>query len=219
MINHIITLLYEKGYVLFHEKERGILIHETEQMIYIVTLSGFHENLDVEAYQKMKLQAEFLAATEFRKPVKTLHLIFTENGMFNEEIIQFVEKTEGVWLIALDTGTIYLFENQSEDFDGLYSYFEQGLKEAEKSRRDIPFLFKPVTLMFVALNILYFLFVVISRGFYAVNDTNIMLEMGALSYETFMAGRWYEVITSLFMHFGLSHLLNNMILLLYAGVS
>lgn len=220
MINHIITLLNEKGYVLFHEKERGILIHETEQMIYIVTLSAFHGRLNVKLYQNMKQQAEFLAVTEFRKPVKTLHLIFTENGIFDEDIIRFVENTEGVWLIAVDTGRIYLFENQSEDFDGLYSYLEQELKEAEKSRKKQKrFLFplKPVNIMFVVLNILYFLSIVASRGLHAVNDTNIMLEMGALNYESFVGGRWYEIITSLFMHFGISHLLNNMVLLLYVG--
>ena len=56
-----------------------------------------------------------------------------------------------------------------------------------------------------------------NHGYDSVYDTDVMLHMGALSYKTFMGGAWYQIFTSLFIHFGLSHLVNNMILLAYAG--
>lgn len=215
MLNHIVKLLQQKGYVPFREK--GILLHETEDMINIVTLSVFNKLAKPDDYYRVKTQAEFTAATTYRKPVQTLHLVFTEDGMFEEDVIQFVEMVGNVWLIALDTGRIYLFENQSDEFDGLYPFLEQNLKNIKVSKKKIDFRFTPVNMAIVLLNIFIFLFIVFSKGFDAVYDTNSMLSMGASSAESFLNGRWYEVITSLFLHFGISHLLNNMFLLVYVG--
>lgn len=217
MLNHVVSLLLKKGYGKFSEDKKGVLLREAEDVIYIVTLSFYNRFNDLKEYQSVKTQVEYLAVTKYRKPVKTLHLIFKENGMFDDNIVRFVENTEGVWLLALDTGRIYLFENQSEDFDELYSYLENGLMHVEKPKQQQIFKLTPVNVVLVAFNIFYFLFIVVSKGHYAVYNTEVMLNMGALSYNTFMNGRWYEIVTSLFMHFGLSHLLNNMILLLYAG--
>ena len=218
MLNHIVNLLYQKGYHSLHD-ESGILVHETEKVVYIVTLSILQKGIKQENYDNLRMRIEFLAASEYRKNVKTLHLIVTENGMFDEEAMQIVEHLPNVWLIAADTGRIYIFENQSEQFDGLYQYLEQGLREfLNRKKKERIFTFTPVNMGIVVLNILYFLFVMISGGgYYAVYDTVVILKMGALSYETFMAGAWYEIITSVFMHFGISHLLNNMVLLTYVG--
>lgn len=218
MLNHIVSLLYQKGYQPFCD-ESGILVRETEKMVYIVTLSILQRRIKQESYDNVRMRMEFLAASKYRKAVKTLHLIAAENGMFGEETMQLVEHLSNVWLLAADTGKIYIFENQSDQFDDLYQYLEQGLTEfLNKKKREQVFIFTPVNMGIVSLNIFYFVFVIISGGSYnAVYDTDTMLKMGALSYGTFMGGAWYKIITSLFMHFGFSHLLNNMVLLTYTG--
>lgn len=218
MLNHIIELLYQKGYRPFRD-ENGILVRETEQLVYIVTLSIFRNEVRQEEYEKLRMRTEFMAASIYQKKVKILHLIVTENGMFNENVLQLVENLSNVWLITADIGRIYIFENQPEQFDELHYYLEQGLRDFFKNKKaDKSFAFKPVNMVIVALNILYFLFIIISGGgYHVIYDTDAMLKMGALSYDTFVSGAWYEIITSVFIHFGLSHLLNNMILLTYAG--
>lgn len=218
MLNHIVKLLSQKGYHFLCD-ERGVLARETDKMAYIVTLSILQKGIKQENYDNLRMRVEFLAASKYQKTVRTLHLITAENGMFDEEAMQIVEHLPNVWLIAADTGKIYIFENQTKQFDDLYQYLEQGLKEfIDRKKRERVFTFTPVNMGIVAVNILYFLFIVIcGGGYYAVYDTETMLKMGALSYETFMAGAWYKIITSIFMHFGISHLLNNMVLLTYAG--
>lgn len=218
MQNHIVELLHRKGYSPFYN-ESGILVHETEKTIYIVTMSSVQKNIKPKDYENIRMRIEFMAASQFQKAVKTLHLIVTENGMFDEEVMRFVEQLPNVWLVAADTGRIYIFENQPEQFDDLHLYLEQGLiKYTKYKRMESSFTFQPINMIIVALNVLYFLFIIIiGGGYYAVYDTDIMQKMGALSYETFTAGAWYEIITSVFMHFGLSHLLNNMVLLTYTG--
>jgi rhomboid protease GluP len=73
-------------------------------------------------------------------------------------------------------------------------------------------------MVLVACNIVYFIIIIVlNHSVSAVYDTDCMLRMGALSYELVAAGQWYRVITSVFMHFGFSHLFNNMVLLTYMG--
>ena len=218
MLNHIVKLLYQKGYHPFRD-ENGILVRETDQLVYIVILSVFRNGVKKEDYENLGLRMEFMAASTYGKNVKILHLVVTENGMFSDDVLQMVESLSNIWLITADIGRIYIFENQPEQFDDLHNYLEQGLKDYVKNRKsDDSFTFKPVNMIIVALNILYFLFIIIYGGGYdVIYDTDTMLKMGALSYDTFVSGAWYEIITSVFIHFGFSHLLNNMVLLTYAG--
>lgn len=218
MLNHIVNLLCRKGYQPFCD-ESGILVHETERMVYIVTLSILQKRIKQENYDNLRMRMEFLAASRYQKAVTTLHLVAAENGIFDEETMQLVEHLHNVWLLAADTGKIYIFENQSDQFDDLYQYLEQGVGEfLNKKKREQTFTFTPINMGIVVLNVFYFVFIILFSGSYsAVYDTDTMLKMGALSYETFMGGAWYQIITSLFMHFGFNHLLNNMILLTYTG--
>ena len=211
-------MLYQKGYHLF-DNQNGFLIRETEKVVYIVTLSVFQKKVCQKDYDNFKMRIEFMVASRYHKKVQTLHLIIAENGMFDEEVLKLVESTSTIWLIAADTGRIYIFENQLEQFDGLHQYLEQGLKEITKKKKlNSSFELQPVNMIIVSLNIVYFFAIIILGGGYqAVYDTDTMLKMGALNYEKFTSGAWYELITSLFMHFGLSHLLNNLVLLTYAG--
>lgn len=219
MLNHIVKLLYQKGYHPFDEKEGGILVRETEQIVYVVTLSTFRSSVKADNYEQVKRRIEFMAASRYQKTVQTLHLVAVRNGMFEDEMLQLAEQLANVWLIAEDTGRIYIFENQPEQFDNLYSYLEQGIPVGKKSRQSqLSFTLTPVNVTIVTLNIIYFLIIILANGsYYAVHDSDIMLKMGALSYDTFSAGAWYQIITSVFMHFGISHLFNNMLLLTYAG--
>ena len=173
----------------------------------------------LENYRDFRMQMEFLVASKYRKPVKTLYMIITENGMFEEETMQLVENLSDMWIVTADTGRIYIYENQPEQFDDLRNYLEKGLAAINKHKKsNVSFTLEPVNLALVAINVIYFLLVVVmNRSYYAVYDTDIMLKFGALSYDTFMKGAWYQLITSMFLHFGVTHLLNNMVLLTYAG--
>ena len=48
-------------------------------------------------------------------------------------------------------------------------------------------------------------------------DTVHMLKYGAAYTPWILEGDWYRLFTSMFLHFGFEHLLNNMILLLFMG--
>ena len=217
MLERIVELLYQKGYRPLDPKDGGVLIRETEEVVYILALSTFRPEIGASRYEEAANRILFTVATRYQKRAELLNLVATESGMFEEDAMHFVESLHNVWFLAKDTGRIYIFESQPNQFDGLYDYLEDGVREW-KPQKNSGFVLTPVNIGIVVLNVLAFILVIVWNGSYsAVLDSDTMLRMGALSYDTFMSGKWYQLITSMFLHFGLAHLFNNMILLLYAG--
>lgn len=216
MLERIVELLYQKGYRPLDSKDGGVLIRETDEIVYILALSTFRPELDAALYENAASRIIFNVATRYQKKVELLNLVATESGMFQENAMQFVEKLHNVWFIAKDTGRIYIFENQPSQFDDLYEYLDNGIRDWKPEKNG--FALTPVNMAIVALNVLCFILVIVLNGGYAATlDSDTMLRMGALSYDTFTSGKWYQIITSMFLHFGITHLFNNMILLIYAG--
>ena len=73
------------------------------------------------------------------------------------------------------------------------------------------------TIAIAAANVLIFL----GLSFMGMTeDSAFMMEHGAMYVPYLMNGeRYYTLITSMFLHFGFSHLMNNMVMLLVIGYS
>ncbi|MBR1866358.1 MAG: rhomboid family intramembrane serine protease [Lachnospiraceae bacterium] len=217
MLTKIIALLEHRGYHCLREDWKGILVREAETVSYVITVTWLQSRMPVEEYERMRRQAEWIAASIYHKPVQTLHLVVSEEGAFDRQTRTLVEQVEQMWLIAMAERRVYIFENQPQQFDDLYTALEQAMTE-EQAGGKLPFTITPVNIGIVSLNILYFIvIIVVNNGYSAVYNIDTMLNMGASSYDTIMSGQWYRMITSLFVHFGLSHLMNNMVLLTYVG--
>lgn len=71
-----------------------------------------------------------------------------------------------------------------------------------------------ITEMLIAVNVLYFFFLE-WKG--STEDTHFMIEHGALYLPLLLEGEYGRLLTSVFMHFGIDHLLNNMLVLFLLG--
>lgn len=56
-----------------------------------------------------------------------------------------------------------------------------------------------------------------TSGYFLGNTTEFFLEHGALYAPKLLEGEWYRVITYLFLHSGIEHLMNNMMMLYFLG--
>lgn len=218
MLDCITSLLYQKGYRPIDKTEGGILFREDEDCVFVLLLSIHSPDVQASRYAQIRSKVEFDAAMRFRKPIKSLFLIAV-NDAFDESVSELVEHLEGCWIVSAETGRIYIFEQQSNHFDQLYEYLETGMKELPAERKKkTDFSVQPITILIVAMNVVYFIAVIVlNQSISAVYDADVMLQMGALSYDTAMQGAWYQLLTSMFMHFGIGHLFNNMVLLTYVG--
>ena len=83
--------------------------------------------------------------------------------------------------------------------------------EEWKNRQDIPF----VTIVLAASNVVFFLLLEITGS---TDDGLFMLQHGALYGPLVLEdGEYYRLFTAMFMHFGASHLMNNLLMLMVMG--
>ena len=71
-----------------------------------------------------------------------------------------------------------------------------------------------MNLLIIGVNLLIFALTEITGD---TEDVTFMLKCGAAYTTWILDGQWYRLFTSMFLHFGVSHLLNNMVLLLFLG--
>ncbi|MCM1499695.1 MAG: rhomboid family intramembrane serine protease [Clostridium sp.] len=211
-------ILSQHGYQPLEQENSGIMVREDEQAVYAVTIIPFRTGVQIQNYHHLQNRVNFTLANKYQKPVEILHILITPDGMFEDDVSLLVEQFPNLWLVAADTGRLYVYENQQADFDGLYACLGNLQPVRVKRWEQLPFTVTPVNIVLVVLNILAFLAVVIlNHSYLAVYDTDIMLKMGAMSVATVKEGAWYQLFTSMFLHFGLNHLFSNMVLLTYAG--
>lgn len=73
---------------------------------------------------------------------------------------------------------------------------------------------EPVTVFLILINILVFVAVELTGG---TDNTLHMLQCGAAYTPAVIGGEYYRIFTSMFLHFGPEHLLNNMLVLFVLG--
>ena len=71
-----------------------------------------------------------------------------------------------------------------------------------------------VNLLIIAVNILVYVVMEILGD---TEDAAFMLKCGVAYTPWILEGQWYRLFTSMFLHFGIEHLFNNMLLLLFLG--
>lgn len=221
MLNQVVSLLRDKGYKTFSAEGRvGVYTKELDDKIFMVVLCAYRQGDHIRDFEKIKQGAEFKVVTHFKKKVDSIFLVVNRDGMFDDELTKMVSVINGVWLLAGDTGKIYIYENQPSHFDGdLRDFLEDNLfRNHDDLKEESSFRLTPINTLIVAINIIaYCIVIFVAKSFLATYDGDIMLKMGASSYNSFISGRYYEIITAMFLHFGISHLFNNMLLLVYIG--
>ncbi|QSS98959.1 rhomboid family intramembrane serine protease [Pontibacillus sp. ALD_SL1] len=74
---------------------------------------------------------------------------------------------------------------------------------------------KPIlTYLFIAMNILMFVVLELNGG---SQDTSTLIEYGAKFNPLIVEGEWWRIVSSMFLHIGIAHILLNMLALYYLG--
>ena len=73
-----------------------------------------------------------------------------------------------------------------------------------------------ITYIILIANVAVFLWLSVTGS---TDDTAFMATHGAMLTQDVVAGKWYELFTSMFLHFGIDHLASNMIVLIAVGVA
>lgn len=146
-----------------------------------------------------------------------LSIVVTEEPQMGRKLFGEGEK---YWILNTLSGQLMLYEDQSGDFCAirkpleqmLYSWYTQiaGLKN-EKTKK-MPAV---VNLVLVVLNVVIFC---LNEWRMAVRSDDAFYVYGALNAKDVLEGKeYYRLFTYMFLHGGMDHLLNNMLILFVIG--
>lgn len=123
-----------------------------------------------------------------------------------------------VWIADSLSQRLYIYENQPTDFFGLRYGIEATMTETPQARTRAALQKKNwpiVTIVLIAINVIYFIILTIHGN---VSDAEYMVAMGgAYGPYIFQNYQFWRLITNMFMHFGIQHLLGNMVYLGFLG--
>lgn len=74
-----------------------------------------------------------------------------------------------------------------------------------------------VTFFLIAANIIVFIITEIMSGLHGTTDSDFMIRVGGAYVPLIRQGEWWRLFTAMFLHMGMQHLLNNMMLLFAVG--
>ncbi len=205
--------LKKRGYRCLNEKRNNIYGRIEHDVIYVVAL-GYSDEIKSEDIIKFDNHIRSELSKKFTMDIRILNLIITDmgaRGEFKDNIIEAVRNTDNVWIFANDYGKLFIYENQPDDFDNIKELLENFEKPSKKSYLSI---IKDNTEIVTAI------LVIINVIIYIITSLNpdLEYELADNYYFVVVKGQYYRMLTSMFVHFGISHLINNMLILFIMGV-
>lgn len=153
-------------------------------------------------------------------PIRFLDLVMVQDEV-SEYLRNLADMVEGIWFVSEQNRQIYVFERQSTKYFGIYEELQTYISQIFYTHtsaggfRQMLVLVGPVTLTMVILNILVYCLATLNGDVY---DAGYMYSIGAVTFDSiFLKGEYYRLFSSMFLHFGLAHLANNMISLICLG--
>lgn len=135
-----------------------------------------------------------------------LFVIFTDDPY---RINQFIEADSGHWIYNYTEGRLVIYENQPGTFFGAEKLFEP---ERARTRQNYVF---TVNNFIILVNVVVFAVMALKGN---TQNTIYLYRCGGITPESlFEDHQVYRLFTSMFMHSGISHLVNNMIVLYFIG--
>ncbi len=219
MIRRLTEFFVGKGYRWGNYETYTVLYREGGYNDFAIILNSIERVRSVEELQSAEQDINKHLFWKFHKDICCLLVLTIEDGMLEQKEHSFLEVCTNLWYVARDTGKVYVFERQITDFDNLKDSLEEAVKLPTRKER-VSQIVKtaPMNIGIIGVTIVYFLIVLlVAPNLFSLRSMQFMLQMGAQSYESVLNGAWYQLITSLFLHFGVNHLFNNMLLLGFSG--
>lgn len=209
------TMLKDCGFISFKTDIEQLTLYYTSKNNrgYLLLSCDFRRGIvsDLERF-KYAMQA-MVNDTRFGTEEKQiLALVFTNNLDYGKYLIQ-----QGIpaWIVDTAADRLMIYDEQPSDFAGIREQLEKMLEDRTAERKEDYKQFSPVNTLLVVVNILVFLAMTVDG---AVGDSSQMIKWGAMYTPLMEEPReFYRVITSMFLHFDVSHLAGNMIVLIALG--
>ena len=138
--------------------------------------------------------------------IEILFWLYTDDVERDRVCIEYLN----VWILDKKNSRVLIFDNQPLEFEGIDSQNEEIFFEKKKKYK-LPM----VSIGLILINIFVF---ILLESYGSTLDAEYMLGCGASSWQhEFKELQIYRLFTCMFIHFGMGHLFNNMIMLYIIG--
>lgn len=181
----------------------------------------YDDNFNISHNQYMHLKGK-IKELFLQKGIGQIHILSLIVCNDAEKAGQLCAEDTMCWMIERDSGRLLVWGHQVSDFYGMRGKLESFLaarQEEEGNERsgispqkqgETKYKVPAVTAAFVAANILVFIVCTFTG--------NLLYNIGAVGFAQFMGRKeYYRILTSLFLHWDISHLTSNMIMLYCLG--
>lgn len=154
-------------------------------------------------------------------PIYQVECLTIVVGNRMERIKGLCGECSNCWGIHEATRTLLIYENQSGDCFGLKREIENLLENGRRGKRIGVSRFLPqklpyVTIAITSINVIVFLCMFfLSRG--EIDSVYVITYGGNFPPYVIERGEWWRILTSMFIHFDVEHLLNNMVMFCCVG--
>lgn len=227
MIEKLKLHLTEKGFNHIQVNVSGIYLYylSNEFKIHLLLLLDCPTGAEFtrEQYLNMKEQVCHTLSIRYDKVIETHTLFLTKSSL---NIRTLAGDDSDFWIVDTTDYKLVIYENQASDFAGLKTGLETLLTNTlhvetqpsfKNSRTVKPFskYFSLCNTLLVAANVLVFVVLdLLSQKYH----TKSIISNGALYWPAIeYYNQYYRLFTYMFLHAGLDHLANNMIVLIFIG--
>lgn len=130
---------------------------------------------------------------------------------------RMINEVEGLhfWLLDMSLNRLIVYENELEEFEDLRKALDNQIENMELPQKRKKFELPYVNICIMMVNIIIF---IILEAYGSTLDSEYMTKCGASNWQlVFEDGQYYRLFTSMFLHFGAAHLINNMFSLFIVG--
>lgn len=233
--------LTNMGYHRIDSNAQGIYLFYQVQEDNLNVVSVIHadngDEITVEQYGHILEQMKNNLKNSFPQKLQLLSLVLTR---FPDRVKYLCSSSEedSHWIIDINTNRLMIYETQTNDFAGLKNGIEALLEEEQRQNygessydngyEGIPdqntkrnslssVQFTLASSILAGVNVIIF---IIYRYTQAFGGEEQMFMKGALSWYFVREGKeYYRFLTSMFLHADWSHLINNMIVLIFIGTN
>lgn len=230
--NSAITLMMNNGYQVMGSNVPCLALlfqhDEVNEQMNIVGLMNnvgkselTSEQLDSITFQ---IERKFLIG-RYAREVNIIYLVFSDDF---ERDKKYSQGKSAFWLMDVLCKRIVVFEDQPDDFFGLKSLVKNVFDEQrgnsaaifsstenrtdrQKRKKKFPI----ITVLLLFINIIVFIWLEMNGD--TENPVYMLKNGAALGRNIFDKHEYYRLLTAVFMHFGIGHLLNNMLALWILG--
>ena len=231
MISKISLKLEERQYHRVKVNVEGITLYYSviNDQAYLVVIfnDSLLNQLNINQYEHIIYQMKVNFLNKRYKSVSLLSILCTGKA---DSVKEFCVDTDNHWILDIDQEKLIIYENQESNYLNLKNVIQELIDEQVRSNRGTSYqqeyrsegdtthkykMFSLYNSVIIVVNILVF---VILEWLGSTKDTRFMLSHGALYWPyVIREGQWYRVFTYMFLHFGIGHIFNNMMILAFLG--